>query len=83
MTRVARTPAVIEDALHAAARAQLPAALLGGAALTAAVIDRSRRYTSERERLRATGGARRPIWRRGRCSSPSPTPASCRWCWAS
>lgn len=57
MTRVARTPAVIEDALHAAARAQLPPALLGGAALTAAVIDRSRRYTSERERLRATGGA--------------------------
>lgn len=57
MTRVARTPALIEDALHAAARTQLPPALLGGAALTAAVIDRSRRYTSERDRLRATGGA--------------------------
>ena len=52
---IARTPAIIEDALWAAARARLPAALLGGAALTAAVIDRSRRYTSDRAALRAPG----------------------------
>lgn len=44
-------PAVIEDALLAAARRHLPAAVLGGPGLTAAVIDRSRRYTSERARL--------------------------------
>ena len=44
-------PAAIEDALWAAARRRLPADVCGGASLTAAVIDRSRRYTSERERL--------------------------------
>lgn len=44
-------PALIEDALWAAARRRLDPALLGGPALTAAVVDRSRRYTSERERL--------------------------------
>ena len=53
MTRTARIPAVIEDALWEAARARLPAAVLGGAALTAAVIDRSRRYTTERDALRS------------------------------
>jgi len=49
-------PVLVEEALHAAARRQLPAALCGGAALTAAVVDRSRRYTSEREKLAAPGG---------------------------
>lgn len=44
---------LIEDALRAAAAARLPPAVLGGATLTAAVIARSRRYTSERERLSA------------------------------
>lgn len=41
----------IEDAILAAARRRLPAELLGGPGLTQAVIDRSRRYTSERDRL--------------------------------
>lgn len=50
-------PAAIEDALHEAARRHLPAEVTGGPALTAAVVDRSRRYTSERERL-AGGGDR-------------------------
>lgn len=44
-------PAAIEDALWAAARRWLPPDVCGGPALTQAVIDRSRRYTSERERL--------------------------------
>jgi ribosomal protein RSM22 (predicted rRNA methylase) len=44
-------PAAIEDALWEAARRQLPPELVGGAGLTAAVVDRSRRYTSDRERL--------------------------------
>jgi ribosomal protein RSM22 (predicted rRNA methylase) len=44
-------PAAIEDALWDAARAHLPPEIVGGAGLTAAVVDRSRRYTSERERL--------------------------------
>lgn len=50
-------PPIVEDALWAAARRRLPPALLGGAALTAAVIDRSRRYTSERDQL-ADGAGR-------------------------
>jgi ribosomal protein RSM22 (predicted rRNA methylase) len=41
----------IEEALWTAARQHLPQTLVGGSALTAAVIDRSRRYTSERARL--------------------------------
>lgn len=45
--------AAIEDALWDAARRHLPAHLVGGPALTAAVVDRSRRYTSDRERLAA------------------------------
>lgn len=44
-------PDAIEEALWAAARRLLPADVVGGPALTAAVVDRSRRYTSERERL--------------------------------
>jgi len=44
-------PTIVEEALWAAARRRLDAKLLGGPALTTAVIDRSRRYTSERERL--------------------------------
>ncbi|HVV87097.1 MAG TPA: small ribosomal subunit Rsm22 family protein [Kofleriaceae bacterium] len=44
-------PAVIEDELWAAARRRLPPEVCGGPALTHAVIDRSRRYTSEREQL--------------------------------
>ncbi len=58
MTAGFEVAAVVEDALWAAARERLPAELLGGPALTAAVIDRSRRYTSERERLAAAGGER-------------------------
>ncbi|MEZ4403441.1 MAG: small ribosomal subunit Rsm22 family protein [Kofleriaceae bacterium] len=53
MTLTVRVPEVIEQALWAAARRQLPAEVLGGAALTSAVIDRSRRYTTERDRLDA------------------------------
>lgn len=56
MTWAFEIPALVEEALHAAARRQLPAALCGGPALTAAVVDRSRRYTSEREHLAAPGG---------------------------
>ena len=44
-------PAAVEDALWEAARRQLPADVVGGPGLTAAVVDRSKRYTSERERL--------------------------------
>lgn len=54
-------PPVVEDALHAAARARLPPEVLSGAALTAAVVDRSRRYTSEREKLASPGGGRAGI----------------------
>ncbi|HVK76473.1 MAG TPA: small ribosomal subunit Rsm22 family protein [Kofleriaceae bacterium] len=50
-------PALVEEALRAAAGRRLPAEVLGGPALTAAVVDRSRRYTSERERLVSPGGA--------------------------
>lgn len=56
MTWTFEVPALVEEALHAAARRHLPAALCGGAALTAAVVDRSRRYTSEREKLAEPGG---------------------------
>lgn len=44
-------PIVIEEALWAAARRRIPPEVCGGPALTQAVIERSRRYTSERERL--------------------------------
>jgi ribosomal protein RSM22 (predicted rRNA methylase) len=43
--------AELEDALWVAASACLPADALGGRVLTRAIIDRSRRYTSERARL--------------------------------
>ncbi|MCB9559235.1 MAG: hypothetical protein H6709_22600 [Kofleriaceae bacterium] len=49
-------PAEVEDALWAATRRHLPADVVGGPGLTAAVVDRSRRYTSDRDRL-ATPGA--------------------------
>ena len=51
-------PPFIEDALWTAARKRLPPEVCGGPALTAAVIDRSRRYTSERERLVAPSTGR-------------------------
>ncbi len=51
-------PAAVEDALWEAARRHLPAGVVGGAGLTAAVVDRSRRYTSERERLAAPARGR-------------------------
>jgi ribosomal protein RSM22 (predicted rRNA methylase) len=44
-------PAAVEDALRDAARRHLPEGVVGGSVLTAAVVDRSKRYTSERERL--------------------------------
>jgi ribosomal protein RSM22 (predicted rRNA methylase) len=44
-------PAAVEDALWDAARRLLPADVVGGPHLTAAVVDRSKRYTSEREQL--------------------------------
>ncbi|MBK9032373.1 MAG: methyltransferase domain-containing protein [Myxococcales bacterium] len=56
MTLEARTPVIVEDALWNAARARLPAAVLGGPALTAAVLERSRRYTTAREGLRGPSG---------------------------
>jgi len=43
-------PAELEDAVHAATRAALGDAPLATAALTRAIVDRSRRYTSERDR---------------------------------
>ncbi len=49
--------AAVEDALWAAAaKARVPEAWLGGPGLSAAVVDRSRRYTSEREQLTAPPG---------------------------
>lgn len=54
-------PPVIEEALLAAARRRLPPEVCGGPALTAAVVDRSRRYTSERERLASPGGGRAAV----------------------
>ena len=50
-------PVALEDALWQAARQALPAAALSGAVLHAAVVDRSRRYTSDRSRLAAAPGA--------------------------
>jgi len=44
-------PAAVEDALWDAARRHLSADVVGGSALTGAVVDRSLRYTSEREHL--------------------------------
>jgi hypothetical protein len=44
-------PALVEDAVRAAAARVLPARLLGGPPLLDAVVDRSRRYTSERAAL--------------------------------
>jgi ribosomal protein RSM22 (predicted rRNA methylase) len=46
-------PVALEDAVWDAARRHLPPEWHGGPALTAAVVDRSRRYTSERELLGA------------------------------
>jgi ribosomal protein RSM22 (predicted rRNA methylase) len=46
-------PPSIEDALYAAARAQLGDAPLATAQLTRAIVDRSERYTSDRTRLSA------------------------------
>ncbi|TMQ10688.1 MAG: hypothetical protein E6J91_25690 [Deltaproteobacteria bacterium] len=43
-------PDELEEAVHAAARAALGDAPLATAALTRAIVDRSRRYTSERDR---------------------------------
>jgi len=43
-------PAELEEAVHAAARATLGDAPLATAALTRSIVDRSRRYTSERDR---------------------------------
>ena len=43
-------PADLEDVVHAAARAAVGDAPLATAALTRSIIDRSRRYTSERDR---------------------------------
>jgi ribosomal protein RSM22 (predicted rRNA methylase) len=43
--------AALEDALWSAAQGRIPREWLGGPGLSAAVVDRSRRYTSERERL--------------------------------
>jgi SAM-dependent methyltransferase len=54
-TATFEVPAIVEDALAAATRRRLPPELCGGAALTAAVVDRSRRYTSEREHLASPG----------------------------
>ncbi|HET7504569.1 MAG TPA: small ribosomal subunit Rsm22 family protein [Kofleriaceae bacterium] len=46
-------PDDLEDVVRSAARAQLGDAPLATAALTAAILDRSRRYTSERDRAPA------------------------------
>jgi precorrin-6B methylase 2 len=46
-------PDALEDVVRSAARAVLGEAPLATAALTRAILDRSRRYTSERERLAA------------------------------
>jgi len=46
-------PAELEEAVHAAARAALGDAPLATPALTRAIVDRSRRYTSERDQLSA------------------------------
>jgi ribosomal protein RSM22 (predicted rRNA methylase) len=43
-------PAALEDAVHAAARAALGESALTTAALIRAIVDRSRRYTTERDR---------------------------------
>ncbi|HTJ43914.1 MAG TPA: small ribosomal subunit Rsm22 family protein [Kofleriaceae bacterium] len=49
--------AELEDALWAAARARIPQELHGGPGLSAAVVDRSRRYTSDRDHLAAPASA--------------------------
>ncbi|HET9622303.1 MAG TPA: small ribosomal subunit Rsm22 family protein [Kofleriaceae bacterium] len=49
-------PDDLEDAVRAATIAQLGEAPLATRALTAAIVDRSRRYTSERDRLSADRG---------------------------
>jgi ribosomal protein RSM22 (predicted rRNA methylase) len=43
----------LEEALWAAAKRRLPTEFVGGPGLSAAVVDRSRRYTSERDKLAA------------------------------
>jgi precorrin-6B methylase 2 len=50
-----RVPVELEDAVLAAARAELGAAALAPRALHRAIVDRSVRYTSERDRLAAPG----------------------------
>lgn len=59
-------PLALEDALYAAARAELGDAPLATAPLTRAIIDRSERYTSDRARLSATSdgdlAARAVFW---------------------
>ena len=50
-----RIPPALEEAVYAAARAELGDAPLATSALIRAVADRSRRYTSEREKLSAQG----------------------------
>ncbi len=57
MTRDPVSARIVEEALRAAAARRLPAEALGGATLTAAVVERSRRYTSDRARLAAPAGA--------------------------
>lgn len=54
-----RVAAAVEDALWVAAARRLPAELLRPARLAEAIVERSRRYTSERERLaeRLSGAA--------------------------
>jgi ribosomal protein RSM22 (predicted rRNA methylase) len=48
--RVLAAPVALEDALYAAARGELGDAPLATAALVRAIVDRSARYTSERDR---------------------------------
>jgi hypothetical protein len=55
MSIVTVVPDALEDAVYAAARAVLGDAPLAPAALARAVVDRSRRYTSERDQLARPG----------------------------
>ena len=48
-------PAELEDAVRTAARDVVGEAALATPALTRAIVDRSKRYTSERERLSSKG----------------------------
>jgi ribosomal protein RSM22 (predicted rRNA methylase) len=53
-----KVPVALEEAVRAAATAVVGAGPLGDAALATAVVDRSRRYTSEREALAAPANPR-------------------------